>query len=84
MTDTPNRKACPKCGGPVQGGHVDETAFVQSQIIFVVPGEPTHKSFVAAVVQGMRDSAPDRRYALRGLRCADCGFIELFADESLD
>jgi predicted nucleic-acid-binding Zn-ribbon protein len=76
MTDTPNRKSCPKCGGPVQGGYLDEA-------VFVVPGEPTEKSLVAAFKQGIQDQAPDHRFALRGLRCANCGFVEFHADEEI-
>jgi hypothetical protein len=84
MSDITNRKACPKCGGPIQGGYVEPTVPLHAQIVFIVPGEPTKSSIVAAFKQGMKDTAPDQRFALRGLRCADCGFVEFFADESVE
>ena len=83
MTDTPNRKACPKCGGPIQGGHVDYTGLSKGQVVFVVAGEPTKPNLAAAFRQGLQDIAPDQRFVLRGLRCADCGYVEFFADEQL-
>jgi hypothetical protein len=48
-------------------------------VAFVVLGERTSANPITAFKQGLSGAAEDRFYRVWGLRCVDCGVLELYA-----
>ena len=80
---------CPKCGGTMQFGVAQaESLIVASlakgglpRLIFVTLGNATAKNPITAFKQGLADNRANQGFLIRGERCADCGFLELFATD---
>jgi hypothetical protein len=49
------------------------------QILFTILGTPTSWNPIKAIEQGMHEQN-DRNYGIVGMRCAGCGFLELYAE----
>ena len=80
---------CPKCGGAMEDGFTTRTTSlvgVEGQkypLIFVVNGTPTSRNPVSAFKQGTSDEAPNRPYQISGVRCSQCGYLELYGNDEL-
>jgi len=51
------------------------------QVLFVIPGSPTSSNPIKAFQQGLNEPG-DRSYAVMGVRCTDCGYLELSTEEN--
>jgi hypothetical protein len=84
------QKTCQKCGGPIEAGFTTALGLIggsglegqDAQLIFVVEGERTAANPVRAFQQGVAGVPHNRAYTIRGLRCARCGTLELYADKA--
>jgi predicted nucleic-acid-binding Zn-ribbon protein len=80
---------CPKCGAGMEDGFTTATASMvgveweKFPLIFVVHGTPTARSPIGAFKQGTADEAPNRPYQITGVRCRQCGFLELYANDAI-
>jgi len=76
---------CPKCGGTMEAGVATARGLMfvdtkdEPRLQFVLPGVPTSMNPIEAFKQGLRDEQNDRVFWIEGLRCRECGFLELFA-----
>lgn len=79
---------CGKCGGDMEEGMARVPGTIgggglNSQegpnLYFIVPGTPPDPNPLKAFAQGLADEPSDRPYRIRGMRCAQCGFVELYA-----
>lgn len=57
---------------------------MEPRLAFVVPGEPTAANPMTAFKQGIEDVKRSEAFLLCGMRCAECGAVELFATERTD
>jgi len=81
--------ACPKCGGAMEAGVTRAPGLVGSgaadierpQLVFVALGTPTSTNPAKAFQQGLQGEPGSRPYLIRGVRCAMCGFLELYAKD---
>ena len=49
---------------------------------FLIPGSPTPSNPIKAFQQALHgEETADRRYDLIGMRCSDCGHLELYAGD---
>ena len=81
MNDT-----CPKCGGTMQPGasaardiSIAAADPARPSLIFVLPGPPASSHPIRSFPQGRIDEPGDRIFVVQGMRCAKCGFLELYA-----
>ena len=52
------------------------------QIKFAVPGSPTPLNPIKAFQQGLHgELRPDQLYYVVGMRCSECGYLELYASK---
>lgn len=78
---------CPKCGGQMLPGTTtarglwDDRVMPRDEpsLLFIVPGTPTSPNPIKAFAQGLADEPADRALPIVGLRCSNCGFLELYA-----
>ena len=81
---------CPKCGGKMEAGVATAAGLLfgavtpksEPRLQFVVPGTQTSMNPITAVRQGLTDEPSDRVFWIKGNRCSECGFLELYANES--
>jgi hypothetical protein len=79
--------ACSKCGGSMQEGVTTAfglhgssmTSSEGSQLVFIVPGAPVSLNPIKAFAQGLADEPSDQIFRISGLRCSECGLLELYA-----
>jgi hypothetical protein len=71
---------CPKCGGTFEEGFLRLDPVGSLYPAFVVPGTPTSDNPVKAFLQGLKEEKDDRVFAVGGLRCSRCGYLELYAN----
>ena len=82
---------CPKCGGTMQVGVATAEGLMagwmaeeeQARLIFVTLGNVTSKNPIKAYKQGLADEPANQCFRIRGERCANCGYLELFATDRL-
>ena len=82
---------CGKCGGPTEAGVTTALGLIgeavadrsEPRLAFVAPGTPTSANLLKAVAQGMAGERADAGYLIRARRCTRCGFVELYATESV-
>jgi hypothetical protein len=78
---------CGKCGGCMEEGVTTAAGLIfsrlsseeGSKLVFIVPGTPNSMNPVKAFTQGLAGEPSDRVYPIRGVRCAQCGLLELYA-----
>ena len=81
--------ACPKCGGTMQVGIASAEGLLfgskasegQPRLLFVTLGEATSMNPVKAFKQGLAGEPTNQGFLIRGLRCATCGYLELYATD---
>jgi len=54
------------------------------RLIFVSTGTSTSRNPIKAFQQGLAEEPANKSYLIRGLRCANCGYLELYATERDD
>jgi hypothetical protein len=62
--------------GLIGGGKLDGK---QPHLAFVVVGQPTSSNPLKAFQQGVSGEPANCAYPLWGVRCSQCGFVELYA-----
>ncbi|MGE5609254.1 MAG: hypothetical protein ACM359_08370 [Bacillota bacterium] len=76
-------RTCPKCGGQMEAGITTTLRGIEEvPLHFIVPGESTSANPVKAFMQGLAGAPSDRIYFIKGFRCSQCGFLELYASET--
>jgi hypothetical protein len=78
---------CTKCGGKMEAGVATAHGLIagavgrrdEPRLQFVIPGVPTSTNPITAFKQGLADQQALKVFWIEGHRCADCGFLELFA-----
>jgi predicted nucleic-acid-binding Zn-ribbon protein len=83
---------CPKCGAETEQGFATAEGLIggakadghEGQLIFVVAGVPTSQNPIAAFTQGVVDEPDNRAYRIAGVRCPNCGLLELYGNDFLD
>lgn len=78
---------CSKCGGRMEEGITTAYGLLATdlgpakgpKLVFIVPGAPISLNPVKAFAQGLADEPSDRLYPIRGVRCSQCGLLELYA-----
>jgi hypothetical protein len=58
----------------------EKTANEESQLLFFIPGSPTSWNPIKAFQQGLQDEKVTQTFAVVGSRCANCGYLELYAE----
>jgi hypothetical protein len=53
----------------------------QPRLMFVTLGEATSPNPVKAFKQGLAEELANEGFLIRGLRCAACGYLELYATD---
>lgn len=61
------------------GVPVATTAREISDVLFIIPGEPTSANPVKAFMQGMHGAKEDVPLPVTAWRCGQCGLLELYA-----
>ena len=82
---------CPKCGATMEEGFTTATGLLgggklegeKAQLVFVVVGVPTSLNPISAFKQGASDEAANRPFRVSGVRCSQCGFLELYGNDEL-
>jgi len=80
---------CPKCGGTMVAGVTSAVGLVgglvhnpeKPWLKFVVLGTPTSANPIKAFGQGLEDEPGNAGFLIRGIRCGECGFLELYATD---
>ncbi|MCE9547200.1 MAG: hypothetical protein K8T25_17140 [Planctomycetia bacterium] len=78
---------CPKCGGEMEAGIATAHGLVLQTLVpeetprlcFRVLGERTSANPITALKQGLADEPTHHDYGVRGVRCSQRGFLELYA-----
>lgn len=78
---------CGRCGGRMDAGVTTAIGLLFGRVssaegpklVFIVSGAPISSNPIKAVAQGLADEPSDRSYPIRGLRCSQCGLLELYA-----
>lgn len=80
---------CPKCNGKLQDGVATAYGLVgiagfpkdKARLIFTLPGTRTSFNPVTAFKQGLSGEPDYETFWIKGQRCSECGFLELFAKD---